>query len=287
MTARKVFYFDGKGDNVVTACGSLFFKEVNSDIYLLLIKYENPKWPHYDDFGGKVDEQDDNISSTIMRETSEETNGIISKDMMKNFPPTLMEYSKKGNIFPNRLGAISSKLFYTKQSKYCLQLIEVTNSFFQDTSVFGDREITDDIKRTINWYKYENVKNNLAMRLRNNELIACFDLLKLIGQQNKVEDPIDNIINDKPQKSFPRFLKCTNNDTNDVITSDKNYNKNFENKSIIREDVNKNSTADDKIYLKVSFTEKEEVKRLGGRWDPNVKKWYCKSDNLSLFTEWR
>lgn len=28
------------------------------------------------------------------------------------------------------------------------------------------------------------------------------------------------------------------------------------------------------LYLEVPFKEKDEAKRLGARWDPNMKKWY-------------
>jgi ribonuclease HI len=34
-----------------------------------------------------------------------------------------------------------------------------------------------------------------------------------------------------------------------------------------------------KIYLNVPFKRKEEVKGLGGKWDPSKKKWYIMEDN--------
>ena len=34
-----------------------------------------------------------------------------------------------------------------------------------------------------------------------------------------------------------------------------------------------------KLYLKVPFERKEEVKKLKGRWDPSKKKWYIFEDN--------
>lgn len=36
-----------------------------------------------------------------------------------------------------------------------------------------------------------------------------------------------------------------------------------------------------KIYLKVSFNEKDEVKKLGGLWDVNEKKWYIMNNNIN------
>ena len=36
---------------------------------------------------------------------------------------------------------------------------------------------------------------------------------------------------------------------------------------------------DKKIYLKIAFEKKELAKKLGCRWDPDVKKWYCNESN--------
>jgi ribonuclease HI len=49
-------------------------------------------------------------------------------------------------------------------------------------------------------------------------------------------------------------------------------------------------TSPEKIYLNVSYHEKDRVKALGGRWDPKKKKWYIFDDNnekdniLKLYT---
>lgn len=37
-----------------------------------------------------------------------------------------------------------------------------------------------------------------------------------------------------------------------------------------------------KIYLNVAFTEKEDVKQLGGKWDPRAKKWFIYENNPNL-----
>jgi hypothetical protein len=34
-----------------------------------------------------------------------------------------------------------------------------------------------------------------------------------------------------------------------------------------------------KIYLNVRYSEKDEVKRLGGKWDNNNQKWYIFDNN--------
>ena len=41
------------------------------------------------------------------------------------------------------------------------------------------------------------------------------------------------------------------------------------------------------VYLKVHFLEKDEVKSLGAKWDPNLKKWYVPSGlDLTRFNKW-
>lgn len=43
-----------------------------------------------------------------------------------------------------------------------------------------------------------------------------------------------------------------------------------------------------KQYLNVAYKDKDLVKRLGGRWDASVKRWYCPhgSDLAQIFS-WR
>ena len=43
-----------------------------------------------------------------------------------------------------------------------------------------------------------------------------------------------------------------------------------------------------KQYLNVDYRDKDLVKRLGGRWDPTVKKWYvARGSDLSKILSWR
>jgi hypothetical protein len=44
-----------------------------------------------------------------------------------------------------------------------------------------------------------------------------------------------------------------------------------------------------KIYLNVPYTEKEEAKSLGARWDKESKRWHVESCNKNLvkMNEWR
>jgi hypothetical protein len=43
---------------------------------------------------------------------------------------------------------------------------------------------------------------------------------------------------------------------------------------------NKFIPIEERIYLNVPFTEKNEAKEMGCRWDPDRKKWYCGSINI-------
>ncbi len=143
-------------ENSISACGSLFYKIEDNVVKLLLIKYNDINWPRLDDFGGKIDMSDESVFDAMTREVMEETNNIITYDYLKN--------------------AINNdtKVFYNNQSKYYLWLIRVDNTIFTDTSVFGNNEISENIDRSINWYNFSEIKNNLAFRLLNNEELMTY-----------------------------------------------------------------------------------------------------------------
>lgn len=43
-----------------------------------------------------------------------------------------------------------------------------------------------------------------------------------------------------------------------------------------------------KQYLSVAYEDRDLAKRLGARWDPSVRKWYCtKGSALSKIFAWR
>ncbi|CAM3710059.1 DUF5710 domain-containing protein [Litorimonas haliclonae] len=43
-----------------------------------------------------------------------------------------------------------------------------------------------------------------------------------------------------------------------------------------------------KKYLNVSYKDRELAKKLGARWDPSVKRWYCPSGSaLATIFDWR
>lgn len=160
---RKIFDFENQEDskivsslkdseaypNSISACGCLFYKVHQGSIHLLLIEYGNPKKPKLDDLGGKIEGYDETLLDALAREVSEETNSILSKDMLLTI-----------------LNTHNVSTYYNRGSKYLVKLIEVEDTFFPDTSVFGDMEHGNNYVRTIQWYEYETNKTRLAERLQ-------------------------------------------------------------------------------------------------------------------------
>ena len=145
--------------NPVSAAGCLFFKEVDGKKKLLLIKYNDEGWSKLDDLGGKVDVVDTTIYDTIARETMEESNHVIPYEFMKN-------------IFESK----QYLPFYSRYSNYYCVVVKVNNDFFPNTNVFGELELTDNIRRTVAWFDYPECKNDMAHRIgKNHHLINFLD----------------------------------------------------------------------------------------------------------------
>jgi hypothetical protein len=148
---RKTFIID---NCEVTAGGIVFYKNNN----LLMIRCNGK----LEDFGGKADPKDMNIFETISREVDEESNNIFKKD----------ELYKK---------IISKKVYISKKSKYLFIFVKVNKDY--NVEEFGNREIYENIPRTVEWVSIENFKDkefvneNLAWRLRAKEFFkTIFDL---------------------------------------------------------------------------------------------------------------
>lgn len=143
---------NGSFEYPITACGCLFRYEDN----LLLIKYQDVNWPLLDDFGGRIDLEDDSVVDAIIREVTEETNNVISVDMLKNYLSD--PYYKK-------------KYYYTPLAKYYFVVVDLDqNGYnnFHNADIFGKIEYHDNIERTINWYKFSDVKDKLSVRMNSN-----------------------------------------------------------------------------------------------------------------------
>ena len=180
-----------KFENNISACGVLFYKIVNGDIMLLLIKYDHKNWNLLDDFGGKIDNTDLTIHDAMRRETLEETNGIIDINYYIN--------TERPNIF------------YNKHCQYYNVLIRVHESFYVDTTIFGDIETHDNIGRKIKWHVYDrDLIDKLSMRLNgNNELLQFLNNRNI--QKVKVatideKNEFDNISNVRDIKSCNKLI---------------------------------------------------------------------------------
>jgi hypothetical protein len=171
LEPRKIFNYDNfseskiipkldKGyayNNTISAAGCLFYKKTKDKLQLLLISYSDPKWNDLDDFGGRVDESDDTVYDTIIRETVEETNNIIDEVYLQK-----------------KITNIEYKPFYNNFSKYYVIAIEVDDGFYPDTKIFGNFEKADCIGRTIKWYNYSDIKNKISSRIKCNKQMINF-----------------------------------------------------------------------------------------------------------------
>ncbi len=54
------------------------------------------------------------------------------------------------------------------------------------------------------------------------------------------------------------------------------------NKAIGVEECPYNTSVSTKIYMNVPFSKNEEIKKLGGKWDNNNKKWYIYNNNVRI-----
>jgi predicted NUDIX family NTP pyrophosphohydrolase len=152
---RPTFYYNNDLTKPIRAGGVLLYKKNNNKLQILLIKKEcffkkNQCYDIYEDIGGKTDVFDKNILETITREVEEETNNII------------------------KISFDNSESFYISHGKYLLYLIEANENIQNYNSThFGNKEIHDNIDRTINWFDIEDyTKNKLRFnpRLVSNEL---------------------------------------------------------------------------------------------------------------------
>lgn len=151
--SRKVFFYD---DQQVNACGCLFVNVKSKK--LLLIKYFDQN-KLLDDLGGKVDHCDETILDTIFREVTEESNGLIDK-------PLILDLMHTNKYF----------VCYTIQSKYYFLTVEVDDTFFPDTSLFGLREVHENINRRIEWHTISDVMRDKSLSRR----ILCPNMLRYL-----------------------------------------------------------------------------------------------------------
>jgi len=174
---RPTFYYNGEQLKPIKAGGVIIYKIEDGSIKILLIKIkqfcksvkdgvkDGEVKEVYEDIGGKTDSGDISFYDTVSREVAEETNNVINPQIIKH------QLSYSDNL-------------YIEHAKYLLYIIKA-NSYEKNlnTQSFGDKEIHDNIDRTIVWIDALDYLNNLKKfnpRLHSNEIKEYFKkLIKL------------------------------------------------------------------------------------------------------------
>jgi hypothetical protein len=143
----------------IRAGGVLFYRKINNKVDLLLIHNEIRNY--YEDFGGTTDKKDNSIQDTISREVDEESNGKFNTEDIK----TRLAFARQA---------------YTYQCKYLMYFVKVNHTEAKLTKEdFGDMEIHDGIKRTIDWHPLEEVLTDEFIKKLNPRLNNDYMLKQL------------------------------------------------------------------------------------------------------------
>jgi len=163
---RKTIYLNDDVTRPVTAAGAIFYKQVGKDMMLLLIENR----AKYEDIGGKIDPDDEDIYEAAAREIEEETNGQIKSD-------DVIERLK------------TASYIYVPKSKYVIYIIEANadeKKLKKDD--FGDREEHDGFERTIGWIARKEIAKPTIVKFKLNWRMiskSLFDKLAEIEGQFK------------------------------------------------------------------------------------------------------
>jgi len=164
--SKKTFYLDDKKEQPVTSGGVILYRFVKGNMELLLVESRGG----FEDLGGRIDDGDKDIYSTVAREANEESNELLSKI-------TIKKRIKK------------SQFAYMEKSKYVVYIIEADKKEVKLVSEdFGDIEEHENISRKIKWIPLDTfllpdiIKHKLNWRLKNKVL---FDILKSIKTDKK------------------------------------------------------------------------------------------------------
>jgi len=142
---------------VITAAGILIIDYKNNRC---LLQYNTLK-NRWDDFGGKVEFEDDTILSTMIRELYEESNKLIGNKI-------------------NQICFKDVQFFYIKKAKYVLAVLDSKNIKIEDDlKQYGLIEEQTNIERYVKWVDCDailNNKNNLNPRLLHYFHNTCEDI---------------------------------------------------------------------------------------------------------------
>ena len=165
---RKTFYLDKEKEKPVTAGGVILYRFVKKNMELLLVEGRGV----YEDLGGRTDNDDKDIYTTVAREASEESNNLLSKSKIK----------KRIKVAP---------YIYMAKCKYVIYVIKADeNEEKLISSDFGEKEEHDDVFRKVKWIPVDTfllpdiIKHKLNFRLKSK---ALFDKIKEIINDKKLD----------------------------------------------------------------------------------------------------
>ena len=145
------------------AAGMCFYVENPLRIMMIKSKDRGYEFP-----GGKIDQKDQDLLYTAIRESVEETNCKIFKKHANNIEKTIL-YLK------NYISRNSSIRWMPEfKFKYGLFLIRLPNTSVFSTEVYGQMEEFEKIDRTISWLSKDEVVNII-----NDNSISKFALLRM------------------------------------------------------------------------------------------------------------
>ena len=138
---RPTFIFNDDNSKTIRAGGIIFYKKdiLTKQIKIFMqyterVGLDGIKRNVYEDIGGKTDKKDLCINDTIIRETVEETNNIITNEIIK-------EHLDK-----------NPHCIYLKKSKYYLLLVEANKTITSiDRRTFGKNEELSGKFRQFHW----------------------------------------------------------------------------------------------------------------------------------------
>jgi hypothetical protein len=159
---HKTFNLDNDSTQIVTSGGLLLYRFGKKGMELLLINSRGV----FEDFGGKIDDDDMNIYETVAREAYEESNYLLDRTKI------LKRLQKAPKA-------------YMKKSKYVVYVIEASKTESAlEQSDFGDFEIHDKIERIVKWVPLDTfllpevIKHKLNWRLKSATLFAKLTEIK-------------------------------------------------------------------------------------------------------------
>ena len=130
MQKRKFFRL--KPQNFKIYAAGLLIYNKQKDSFLLQYNINKNRW---DDFGGKVSFNDKTVLHTIIRETLEESNGLLANE---NNP---IKFDK-------------CKYYYIPESKYLLAILKSKHiNISKNLNIYGNLEKCSKYKRIVKWIK--------------------------------------------------------------------------------------------------------------------------------------